>query len=139
MEMKKLFISCPMRGRTQEAIENSRAKMKRIAEAIMGEELEVIDSYMPETMKAIEGRYKHADVAMLGASIAQMADADVVVATEGWRVAAPGVEIECHAASCYGIRLITVKESDVIGEDELERIQRDEFNEKRKAFKDSDH
>lgn len=34
--MKKLFISCPMKGRSQEAIEASMAKMKKIAEAVWG-------------------------------------------------------------------------------------------------------
>lgn len=37
--MKKLFISCPMRGRTEYAIKASMEQMHRIAEAVFGEEL----------------------------------------------------------------------------------------------------
>ena len=37
--MKKLFVSLPMRGRTEAEIKDSIAKMKIIAEAYKGEEL----------------------------------------------------------------------------------------------------
>lgn len=43
--MKKLFISCPMRGRTEYAIKASMEQMHRIAEAVFGEKLEVIPTY----------------------------------------------------------------------------------------------
>lgn len=43
--MKKLFISCPMRGRTACAIKASMEQLHRIAEAVFGEELEVIPTY----------------------------------------------------------------------------------------------
>lgn len=43
--MKKLFISCPMRNRTEYAIKASMEQMHRIAEAVFGEELEVIPTY----------------------------------------------------------------------------------------------
>lgn len=46
--MKKLFASVPMRGRTEEEIRESFAKMKRIAEAYEGEELELIDTWIAE-------------------------------------------------------------------------------------------
>lgn len=38
--MKKLFVSCPMRDRTEENIRKSIEKMHRIAEAVFDEELE---------------------------------------------------------------------------------------------------
>lgn len=40
--MKKLFISCPMKGRTEENIRKSMEKMHKIAEAVFEQELEVI-------------------------------------------------------------------------------------------------
>lgn len=46
--MKKLFVSVPMRDRTEENIRKSIEKMHKIAEATVGEELELIDSYVPE-------------------------------------------------------------------------------------------
>ena len=45
-KMKKLFVSVPMKGRKEEEIRKSIAKMHKIAEAIVGEELELIDSYI---------------------------------------------------------------------------------------------
>lgn len=46
--MNKLFISCPMRGRTEENIHNSMERMHKMAEAFFGQELEVIPSYIPD-------------------------------------------------------------------------------------------
>lgn len=47
--MEKLFISCPMRGRTEEQIRKSMERMHKIAEAIFDEELEVIPTYFEGT------------------------------------------------------------------------------------------
>ncbi|MBQ8293409.1 MAG: hypothetical protein IJX78_06410 [Bacilli bacterium] len=44
--MKKLFISCPMKGRSEENIKKSMQKMHKIMESILGEELEVIQTYI---------------------------------------------------------------------------------------------
>ena len=44
--MKKLFISCPMKGRTEENIRKSMEKMHKIAEIIFDQELEVIPTYI---------------------------------------------------------------------------------------------
>lgn len=40
--MKKIFVSCPMRGRTTENIEKTMNKMHKCAEAALDEELEMI-------------------------------------------------------------------------------------------------
>lgn len=37
--MEKLFISCPMRGRTEEQIRKSMEQMHKIAEAIFDEKI----------------------------------------------------------------------------------------------------
>ena len=42
--MKKLFVSVPMVGRSDEAIRESISRMKKIAEAYWNEELELIDT-----------------------------------------------------------------------------------------------
>lgn len=42
--MEKLFISCPMRRRTEEQIRKSMEQMHKIAEAIFDEKFEVIDT-----------------------------------------------------------------------------------------------
>lgn len=46
--MKKLFVSVPMKGRTEKEIKVSIQKMKKIAEIYEGEELELIDSYIED-------------------------------------------------------------------------------------------
>ncbi len=40
--MKRLFVSVPMKGRTEEEIKESIAKMKSFAELCEGEELELL-------------------------------------------------------------------------------------------------
>ena len=43
--MKKLFISQPMKGKTDEAIKEERQQSIREAEQAVGEPVEVIDSF----------------------------------------------------------------------------------------------
>ena len=73
--MKKLFASVPMRGRTEEEIRESFAKMKRIAEAYEGEELELIDTWIAEDPP--EGVRENA-VWYLGKSLELLSTADVI-------------------------------------------------------------
>ena len=99
--MKKLFISCPMRGRTPEAIKASIEKMHKIAEATVGEELEIIPTYL-------EGaEYKDRPIACLGESIKRMQEADYFIGVrENYEFA--GCCIEDDVASRYGISRILV-------------------------------
>lgn len=46
--MKKLFISCPMKDRTEAQIRGTMTQMHNIAEAVFGEELDVIQTYIPD-------------------------------------------------------------------------------------------
>jgi len=46
--LKKLFISCPMKNRSKESIQESFETMHKVAEIMFGEELEVIQSYIDE-------------------------------------------------------------------------------------------
>lgn len=77
--MKKLFISVPMKGRTEEQIKASMDKMHKIAEAVFGEQLEVIDSF-------IEGsEYNGKPIACLGESIKRMQEADYFIGpSDAW-------------------------------------------------------
>ena len=100
--MKKLFISCPMRGRTPEAIKKSIEKMHKIAEATVGEELEVIPSYMPDS------EYKDKPIACLGESIKRMQDADFFVCIDN-SYSFRGCETEKYIAFGYGIPCISTK------------------------------
>lgn len=46
--MKKLFISQPMKGKTNEEIEAERAKAVEEAKAVLNDDVEVIDSFFKD-------------------------------------------------------------------------------------------
>lgn len=108
--MKKLFASVPMRGRTEEEIRESFAKMKRIAEAYEGEELELIDTWIAE--EPPEGA-KTSAVWYLGKSLEMLSTADVYigVSTYGYF---PGCCVEEDAAQLYKIKHYHVDATDII-------------------------
>ena len=95
--MKKLYISCPMRGRTEDEINKSRDKMHRIAEAVFDQDLELIDPILvykaPESDKIA--------ILNLGENIKKMADADYYVGISNWNY--KGCSIEREVAESYGI------------------------------------
>lgn len=97
--MKKLFVSVPMKGRTEDEIKASIAKMKRIAEAYEGEELELIDSYIEDTPPACSKRA----VWYLGKSLEKLATADLfigIVSDWNW----PGCITEASVAKANNIK-----------------------------------
>ena len=96
--MKKLFISCPMKGRTEANISNSIARMHKIAEAMFGEELEVIPSYIEHTPP------KDAKQAVwyLGESIKKMAEADYFIGVD-YTATFKSCNIESEVARRYDI------------------------------------
>ena len=87
--MEKLFISCPMRARTAEQIHATMDQMHKIAEAIFGEELEVIPTYFEGTPpeNAIE----------------KMSEADCFIGIFDDQKAYDGCIIENHVAKLYGV------------------------------------
>lgn len=99
--MKKLFISVPMKGRTDDAIKASMEKMHKVAEAMIGEELEVIPSFIEdEPPKRVNGA-----VWYLGKSIQMLAEADYMACVSNpyeW----VGCEIEKLTASQYEIPMV---------------------------------
>lgn len=108
--MKKLFVSVPMRGRTEEEIRESFAKMKRIAEAYEGEDLELIDTWIAEDPP--EGVRKNA-VWYLGKSLELLSTADVYigVGTYGYF---PRCCVEEEVAQLYKIKHYHVDATDII-------------------------
>lgn len=97
--MKKLFISQPMRGLTDEEILDARAKAIRSAEAEVGEPVEVIDSFF-------EGAPVDAKpLWYLGESLKKLAEADVAYFAPGWEKAR-GCKIENICAIEYGIETV---------------------------------
>lgn len=95
--MKKLFISQPMRGLTDEEILKAREEIRVKAEKIIGEPIELLQSFF-ESFEPTG----NIPVAYLGKSISLLAEADVVYFGEGWRDAR-GCKIEHEVAVEYGI------------------------------------
>ena len=107
--MKKLFVSVPMKGRTEEEIKASIQKMKKIAEVYEGEELELIDSYIEDNPP----QNKNQAVWYLGESIKKLAQADVFIGiSDAWDW--NGCYIETEVAAMYGIKSYRVPPIDVI-------------------------
>lgn len=96
--MKKLFISCPMKGRTEENIKNSMARMHKIAELVFDQELEPIDTYIPDSAPEDVNR----GVWYLGESIKRMAAADYFIGIEYSEVF-KGCQFEFEVAEAYDI------------------------------------
>lgn len=107
--MKKLFVSVPMKGRTEEEIKASIQKMKKIAEIYEGEELELIDSYIEDNPP----KDRKEAVWYLGESLKKLAQADVFVGIDeayDWN----GCYIERDTAQRYGIKTYIVSGRHVI-------------------------
>lgn len=101
--MKKLFVSVPMKGRTEEEIKESIQKMKKIAEIYEGEELELIDSYIEDNPP----KDSKEAVWYLGESLKKLAQADVFIGiceSYDWN----GCFIERETAEKYGIKAYMV-------------------------------
>lgn len=100
--MKKLFVSVPMKGRTEEEIKASIQTMKKIAEIYEDEELELIDSYIEDNPP----KDSKEAVWYLGESLKKLAQADVFIGIDeayDWN----GCYIERDTAQRYGIKTYT--------------------------------
>lgn len=107
--MKKLFVSVPMKGRTEEEIKASIQKMKKIAEIYEGEELELIDSYIEDNPP----KDSKEAVWYLGESLKKLAQADVFIGIDeayDWN----DCYIERDTAQRYGIKTYIVSGRHVI-------------------------
>ena len=98
--MKRLFISQPMRGKTDEEILLTRAKAVESARNFLGEEVEVIDSFFQNTPNM-----ENKGLWCLGESLKLMATADVVYFAKDWDQYR-GCRIENLCAIEYGIAVI---------------------------------
>jgi hypothetical protein len=97
--MKKLFISQPMRNKTDEDILKERKEAATVAENIIGEPVEMIDSFFESAPHDAKPLW------FLGKSIELLAQADVAYFAHGWKDAR-GCKIEHECAVEYGINCI---------------------------------
>lgn len=97
--MKKLFISQPMRGKTDEEILAERKKAIESAERNLGEPVEVIDSFFQNALADARPLW------FLGKSLELLSTADIAYFAKGWEDAR-GCRIENQCAIEYGIEVI---------------------------------
>lgn len=97
--MKKLFISQPMKGKTDKEILAVREKAIRSAEEKLGEPVEVIDSFFQNAPAEARPLW------FLGESLKLLSTADVAFFAKGWDNAR-GCKIEHTCAVEYGIDLV---------------------------------
>jgi len=94
--MKKLFISQPMRGKSDAEILATRQKAVDMAKERLGEDVEVIDSFFQSAPADARPLW------FLGKSLELMATADLVFFATGWQQMR-GCRIEHQSAVDYGI------------------------------------
>lgn len=94
--MTKIFISQPMNGKTDEEIKKEREKAIEYVERLLGEKVEVIDSFFEKAPIGAKPLW------FLGKSIELLSNANVVYFVKGWKEAR-GCRIEHQCAVQYGI------------------------------------
>lgn len=97
--MKKLFISQPMKGKTNVEIKKEREEAIRCAKEMMNDEVEVIDSFFENAPAEAKPLW------YLGESLKLLSTADVAYFATGWKEAR-GCKIEHTCAQQYGINII---------------------------------
>lgn len=93
---KKVFISQPMNGRSDEEIFAEREKAEQAVIALHGEEVEFINSFFQGAP------YEASPLWFLGASLQELSKADIAYFCGGWEHAR-GCRIENICALEYGI------------------------------------
>ena len=101
--MKKLFISQPMRGKTNEEIIAERELAIKEAESFLEEKVEVIDSFFKDAPVEVKPLW------FLGKSLELLSTADIAYFAKGWKDAR-GCRIEKLSCDEYGISYIINKE-----------------------------
>lgn len=97
--MKRLFISQPMRGKTNEEIEFERNKAALAAARQLDENVEVIDSFFKDSPALTN------PLLCLAWSLELLSTADVAYFVDGWKQAR-GCRIERLCAEEYNIPVI---------------------------------
>lgn len=101
--MKKLFISQPMKGKTNEEIGAERAKAIEAAKKALNDDVEVIDSFFKDA--PVDAR----PLWFLGKSFELLSTADVAYFAKDWDKYR-GCKLEHTAALEYGIKVIKYAE-----------------------------
>ena len=95
--MKKIFISQPMRGRSDEEILKERENLVEKAKKYFNDDIEILDSYFAD--------YNGNALGFLAKSIEVLSHADIALFGKGWENAR-GCVIEHKCCEEYGIEII---------------------------------
>lgn len=98
--MPKLFISQPMKDKTDDEILRERERIISMVEASYGE-IQVIDSFIKEEAPSDV----NVPLWCLARSIKLLSEADIAYFASGWKEAR-GCKIEHDCAKAYGIKTI---------------------------------
>ena len=101
--MKKLFVSQPMNGKSDDEILKERKYLIAKAEAHAGETLEVLDTFFEDAPADAKPLW------YLGESLKYLSEADMAIFAQDW-IAARGCQIEHEAALRYGIATMVAGE-----------------------------
>lgn len=104
--MKKVFISCPIKGRAIEDIQKTIDKMYRCAKVVLDEELEMILPIIAETLPSgVNERIRYLDE-----SVEKLSRADLIVTlnTASYFIDTTGWDIETRVAVEYGIPILRI-------------------------------
>jgi hypothetical protein len=101
--MKKLFISQPMKGKTDEKILEERQLAVAFSKGVAGDDVEIIDSFFKGAPADAKPLW------FLGKSLELLSTADVAYFAPGW-TEARGCLIEHECAVKYGIRCVEAAE-----------------------------
>ena len=96
---KKIFISQPMSGRTDECIKAERDEIEMLAKARFGADAEIIDSFFEGAQHAAKPLW------YLSKAFEKLSEADVAIFAEDW-YHARGCIMEHDACELYGIEII---------------------------------
>lgn len=97
--MKRIFISQPMRGKTDDEIKQERQRIVDACVREYGKDTEIIDSFFEGSPHDVKPAW------FLGKSIELLPTADAAYFADGW-YNARGCRIEHQVAVDYGIKII---------------------------------
>lgn len=98
---RKVFISQPMRGKSNQEIQAERGAIIRTAKSVYGENVEIIDSFFKDAPAEARPLW------FLGKSLELLSTADIAVFSHGWQTAR-GCRIEHTCAVEYGVEVLEI-------------------------------
>lgn len=123
--MTKIYISMPMRGRTDENIQKSFDKVEKLARVLLDDDVVVVNPFTPKSKKSDDIPIRH-DVQALGESISLMSLADHVFFVDDY-FCYPGCNVEKDVCTSYGIPHTTFR-MEYICQDVIEMREKEKQN-----------